>query len=61
MVHSEVAHKYLFKAFYRKTNKKKYKSQILEYNIYYTNIIAMQDSILITKIPIESVKKKTCC
>lgn len=41
MTNSKVAYKYLLKIFYEKTNKKKYKSQILGYNIYYTNIIAM--------------------
>ena len=51
-------HKYLFKVFYKKTNKKKYKLQILEYNIHHTNVIAMQDAILIAKIPVRSDKKK---
>ena len=51
-------HKYLLKAFYGKTNKKKYESQILKYNIYYTNIIAMQDAILIAKVLVGNAKKK---
>lgn len=33
--------------------------QILKYNIHYTNIIAIQDTILIVKILITSIKKKT--
>ena len=55
--HSEAAHKYLFKAFYGWTNKKKYKSQILQHNIRHTNIITMQDIILIDKVSIRSAKK----
>ena len=58
MAHSEVAHKYLFKVFYKKTYKKEYKSQILEYNIYYINIIAIYNTIFIAKILVESAKKK---
>lgn len=58
MVYSKIAYKYLFKVFYRKTNKKKYKLQILEHNIRYTNIIAMQNTIFIVKILVGSAKKK---
>ena len=58
MAHSEVAYIYLLKAFNRKTNKKEYKSQILEYNIYHTNVIVIQDFILLVKVPVGSVKKK---
>ena len=57
MVHSEAVHKYFLKAFYRKTNKKENESQILEYNISLTNIITMQDAIVIAKIPVGSIKK----
>ncbi len=39
--YSEVAYKYLFKAFYGRTNKKEYESQILKHNIRHTNVIAM--------------------
>ena len=39
--YSKTAHKYLLKAFHRRTNKKEYKSQILKYNICHINIIAM--------------------
>lgn len=46
----KVVHKYFFKAFYKRTNKKEYKSRILEHNICYINIIAIQDVILIAKI-----------
>ena len=56
--HSEAAHKYLLKAFYGRTNKKEYESQIFEHNIRHTNVIAMQDAILIAKVPIGSAKKK---
>lgn len=38
---NEIAYKYFLKAFYEKTNKKEYELQILEYNICYTNVIAM--------------------
>ena len=58
IVHSETAYKYLCKAFYGRTNKKEYKSQILEHNIRHINVIAMQNAILIAKIPVESAKKK---
>ena len=40
------------------TNKKKYELQILKHNICYTNVIIMQNAILIAKIPVGSVKKK---
>ncbi len=52
--HSEAAHKYLFKALYGWTNKKEYKSQILKHNIRYTNVIAMQNAILMAKVLDES-------
>ena len=47
--HSKTAHKYLFKTFYNRTNKKKYNLQIWYYNICYTNIIAMKDVIVAAK------------
>ncbi len=56
--HSEVAHKYLLKAFYGRTNKKEYKSQILKHNIRHTNVIAMQDAILMAQVLDESAKRK---
>ena len=56
--HSKAAHKYLLKAFYRRTNKKKYELQILEHNIRHTNVITMQNVILIAKVPVGSIKKK---
>ena len=45
--YSKAAHKYLFKVFYNRTNKKKYNSQIWQHNIRHTNIIAMKDVIII--------------
>ncbi len=58
-VHSKAAHKYLLKVFYGQTNKKKYKSQILKHNIRHTNVIAMQDAILMAKVLDGSVKKNS--
>lgn len=43
-------YKYFLKAFYNKTNKKKYKLQISLNNVYYTNIIAMKDVINTKKV-----------
>ncbi len=60
-VYSKVVYKYLFKTFYVRTNKKEYKSQISEYNIYYTNVIAIQDAVLIAKVPVGNAKKKRAC
>ncbi len=57
-VHSEAAHKYLPKTFYGRTNKKEYESQILKYNIRHTNIIAIQDAMLIAKVLDGSAKRK---
>lgn len=54
----EAAHKYLLMAFYRRTSKKKYESQILIHNICYINVIAMQDAILMAKVLNKSDKKK---
>ncbi len=59
MAHNKAAHKYFFKAFYGQTNKKEYELQILKHNIRHTNVIAMQNTILITKVPVESAKKKS--
>lgn len=38
---NKIVHKHFFRAFYRRTNKKKYKLQVLKYNILHTNILAM--------------------
>ena len=57
MAYCEVTHKYLLKALYRRTNKKEYELQILEHNIRHTNVIAMQNAILIAKLIIMSAKK----
>ena len=56
--HSKAMHKYLLKAFYGRINKIEYESQILEHNIRHTNVNAMQNVILIAKIPVGSAKKK---
>ncbi len=58
MAHSEIAFKYLLKAFYRQSNKKEYESQILKHNICHTNIIVMQDAILMAKVLDGSTKRK---
>ncbi len=47
---SKVAYKYFLKAFYNRTNKKEYKSQIWQYNIWYTNIITMKKVIILEKV-----------
>ena len=44
--HSKAAHKYLLKAFYNRTNKKEYNSQIRQDNVRHTNIIAIKDMII---------------
>ena len=44
-----MAYKYFLKAFYNKTNKKEYNSQIWSYNIYHINIIIMKDIIVVAK------------
>lgn len=47
--YSKAAHKYLLKAFYNKTNKKKYELQIRKHNVRHTNIITMRDVIILEK------------
>ncbi len=47
--HSKAANKYLLKAFYNRTHKKEYESQIWQYNVRHTNIIAMKDIIILEK------------
>ena len=47
--HSKAAHKYLLKAFYNRTNKKKYDAHIWQHNVRYTNVIAMKDVIISKK------------
>ena len=46
---SKAAYKYFLKAFYNRTNKKEYNSQIRQHNIRYTNIITMKDMITVVK------------
>lgn len=41
MAYNEVVYKVLLKIFYDQTNKKNYKLQNLQYNIYYINIFAV--------------------
>ena len=56
--YSEVAQEHLLKIFYRRTNKKEYEMQNLEHDICYTNVIVIQNVILIAKVPFGGVKKK---
>lgn len=58
MTYSEIMYKHLLKTFYERTNKKEYKSQILEDNICYINVIAIQDAILRIKVLLRNIKKK---
>ncbi len=60
-VYNKTAYKYLLKAFYRRINKKAYKLQILKYNIHHTNIIAIQNAIVIAKVQDGNAKKTACC
>lgn len=57
MAHHKAAHKYLFKDFYGRTNKKKYELQILRHNIYYINIITIANALIISKVFARSAKK----
>lgn len=59
MAYCKTVYKYSLNTFYKRINKKKYELQILEANIYYTNIILMQNIILITKVLVRSTKKKS--
>ena len=49
IAYSKAAHKYLLKVFYNRTNKKEYDVQIWQYNIRYTNVIAIKDVIISKK------------
>lgn len=49
IAHSKMAHKYLFKVFYNKINKKKYNFQIWLYSIRHTDIIVIKDIIILEK------------
>ena len=46
---SKAAHKYLLKAFYNRTKKKEYNSQIWQHNVRHTNVIVMKDVIISKK------------
>ena len=61
MVYSQTSYKYLLKVFYGWTNKKKYETQILKHNIRHTNVIAMQDAIIIAKVLVSSAKNRAYC
>ena len=43
--HSKAVYKSFLKAFYNRTNKKKYDVQIWQHNVCHTNVIAMKDMI----------------
>ncbi len=49
-------YKYFLKAFYNRTNKKKYDSQIQQYNIYYRNTIVIKNVIVVVKKSRENKK-----
>lgn len=57
-IYSKVVHNYFFKDFYARTNKKKYKLQILKHNVYNINVISMLNLIPIAKSPVCNSKKK---
>ena len=48
--YSATAHKYLLKAFYNRTNKKEYESQICQHNMQHINIIIIKDVIILEKV-----------
>lgn len=48
-VYNKITYNYFFKAFYSKKNKKRYKSQIWQHKIYYTNIIIQKNIIILKK------------
>lgn len=54
-----MAYRYFLKAFYDKTNKKEYKSQIWQHNICHTNIIAMKNLIILKKTKEKKRSKNT--
>ncbi len=47
--HSETVYKYFLKAFYNRTNKKKYNLQIRQHNVCHTNIISIKNVIISEK------------
>lgn len=56
IAYSKIAHKYFLKVFYTKTNNKRYKLQIWQYNVYHINIIAIKNISIL-----EKAKKKKYC
>lgn len=59
MAYNNTAYQYFVKTFYRRINKKKYKLQNLKHNIYYNNIIVIQNIILMAKVLNESTRKNS--
>lgn len=49
IAHSKIIYKYFLKAFYNKTNKKKYNLQSWQYNISHINKIIIKNMIIIKK------------
>lgn len=49
IVHNETIYEYLFKVFYRRTNKKEYDSHILQHHACYTHIFCMNVVIITAK------------
>ena len=59
IAHSKEIYKYLLKALYNRTKKKEYNLQIRQYNIRYTNIIAMKNVIISKKAREEKMPSKS--
>ena len=55
--YSEIAYQYLFKAIYRRINKKKYRLYILKHVICYINIITIENTIFIAKVLVKNTRK----
>lgn len=49
IIYSKMVYKYSFKIFYNSRNKKKYKSQIQQYNMQHTNSMIIKDIIILKK------------
>lgn len=58
IAYSKVAHKYIFRVFYKRTNKKEYELQIFIPNISHINVIAIENIILMI-IVLDISDKKT--
>lgn len=57
IAHSEIIYKYFFKSFYNRINKKKYNSEIRQYNVHHTNIIAIKDIVVVVE-RVRKIKKQ---